>query len=327
MLWQRNSLAQTRGAILCEPMRVHPASAQVPDDARGAALALGNFDGVHRGHQAVIASARAAADALNTPLGVAVFAPHPRRVFQPDAAPFRLQTNAQRARALAALGVDHLYEIAFTRETASLSDEAFAKAILSQRLGARHVSVGADFRFGRGRMGDADSLMRLGEHHGFSADAVAPVSNGEEKFSSTAIRAAIAKGDMDAAARMLSRPWAIEGTVLRGFQRGRTIGVPTANVALGEYAHPRLGVYAVRVDVGDGALRAGVASVGVNPTVGALPAPLLEAHIFDFDGDLYGRTIETQLFAFLRPEATFASMDEMARQIESDATQARALLA
>ncbi len=189
-----------------------------------------------------------------------------------------------------------------------------------------HVSVGAEFRFGRGRAGDAESLKRFGREFGFSVDAVAPLLNGGEKYSSTAIRAAIAAGEMAAAAHMLTRPWAIEGIVERGFQRGRGIGVPTANVALGDYVRPRLGVYAVRVELGEGAPRPGVASVGVNPTVGALPAPVLEAHLFDFDADLYGRTIETQLITFLRPEATFPGMDEMAAQIANDVTRARALL-
>ena len=307
-------------------MRVHAASAPVPDDARGAALALGNFDGVHLGHQAVLASARTAADALSAPVGVSVFEPHPRRVFHPDAAPFRLQSSAQRARALDAVGIDHLYEIAFTIELAQLSDEAFARDVLQRRLGARHVSVGADFRFGRARMGDVNALMHFGARMGFSTDAVTPVSSGGEKFSSTSIRGAIANGDMATAARLLTRPWAIEGEVQQGFQRGRTIGVPTANVGLRGYVRPKFGVYAVRVDIGDRVWRPGVASVGVNPTVGALPAPLLEAHVFDFDGDLYGRVVEVQMIAFLRAEAKFESMDAMARQIEADSAQARTLL-
>jgi len=307
-------------------MRVHAASTPVPDDARGAAIALGNFDGVHMGHQAVIASARAAAEALGAPVGVSVFEPHPRRVFQPDLPPFRLQTSAQRARALVALGIDHLYEIAFSAELAHLSDEEFAHDVLQRRLGARHVSVGADFRFGRARMGDAGALTRFGARMGFSTDAVAPVSRGMEKLSSTAIRAAITDGDVGAAAMLLSRPWAIEGEVQRGFQRGRAIGVPTANLNLRDYVRPKLGIYAVRIDIGDSIWRPGVASVGVNPTVGALPAPILEAHIFDFDGDLYGRMIEVQMIAFQRAEAKFESMEAMARQIETDSAQARALL-
>jgi len=293
-------------------------------NARGAAIALGNFDGVHLGHQAVIASARTAATNLNAPLGVAVFEPHPRHVFQPDAPPFRLQTNDQRARALTALGVQHLYEIAFDRALSQLSDEEFAQRVLAERLGVAHVSVGADFRFGRGRMGDAASLARLGAALGFSVEAVSPVGDGA-KTSSSAIRDAIATGAVDQASKLLGRPWAIEGTVQRGFQRGRGFGFATANIALGDYVQPRLGIYAVRVAI-DGRRFDGVASVGVNPTVGALPKPLLEAHIFDFDAELYGKTIEVELIAFLRDEAKFETAEILARQIAEDAAAARALL-
>lgn len=307
-------------------MRHYLATADIPDDARGGSIALGNFDGVHRGHQVVVASACAAGERLGAQLGATVVTPHPRRYFQPDGAPFAIQSSAQRARALGALGVAHLFDIPFNAEVAQLSDEAFARDILAGRLGVAHVSVGAEFRFGHARAGDAESLKRFGRELGFSVDAVTPLLNGGEKYSSTAIRGAIASGDMEAAAQMLTRPWAIEGIVERGFQRGRDIGVPTANVALGEYVRPRLGVYAVRVDIGDGAFRPGVANVGVNPTVGALPKPLLEAHLFDFDADLYGRTVETQLITFLRPEAAFPGMDEMAAQIAIDIAKARSLL-
>ncbi|MBS0384669.1 MAG: bifunctional riboflavin kinase/FAD synthetase [Proteobacteria bacterium] len=305
-------------------MQRHAASQLMDVNARGAAIALGNFDGVHLGHQAVIESARAAAAKLAKPLGAAVFDPHPRRVLQPDAPPFRLQTSEQRARALAALGVDRLYEIAFDRSVSQLSDEEFARNVLAERLGIAHVSVGADFRFGRGRMGDAQSLRRLGGMLGFGVDAVAPVGDGA-KISSSSIREAIAAGAMDKAAALLGRPWAIEGAVQRGFARGRSFGFATANVALGDYVRPRLGIYAVRVCI-DGATYDGVASVGINPTVGVLPEPLLEAHIFDFDADLYGKTIEVELIAFLRDEAKFESAELMARQIAEDAVAARSLL-
>lgn len=305
-------------------MKRHTAREKIDASSRGAAIALGNFDGVHLGHRAVIDSARAAAEAKGVALGVAVFEPHPRRVFQPDAPPFRLQTSEQRARTLAALGVQHLYEIGFDRGLSQLSDEEFARVVLAERLGAVHVSVGADFRFGRGRMGDAESLARLGTALGFSVEAVAPVGDGA-KISSSAIREAIATGALDRANALLSRPWAIEGVVQRGFQRGREFGFATANVALGEYLRPRLGVYAVRVAI-EGRLFDGVASVGVNPTVGALPEPVLEAHIFDFDADLYGKTIEVELIAFLRDEAKFETAEILARQIAEDASAARALL-
>lgn len=297
----------------------------IPNDARGAAIALGNFDGVHAGHQAVIASAADVADELGVALGVAVFEPHPRRFFKPDAPPFRLQSARQRARALSELGVEEVFEIGFDAGLAGSTDREFAERVLRDLLGVAHVSVGADFEFGKGRCGNAESLARLGDELGFSVEAVAPVG-GDDKVSSTGIREAIARGDMAAATEMLTRPWAIEGEVLKGFQRGRTLGFPTANVAMSEYVRPRLGVYAVRVDVGDGVLLPGVASVGVNPTVGALPEPLLEAHLLDFSGDLYGRTIEVELIAFLRDEAHFDSLGELKRQMTQDVIDARRAL-
>lgn len=297
----------------------------IPEDARGAAIALGNFDGVHRGHQAVIASAREVAEERGAPLGVAIFEPHPRRFFQPDAPPFRLQSTAQRARALAELGIDEVFEIGFDEALARSTDREFAEQVIHGCIGAMHVSVGADFRFGRGRMGDVASLERLGEEFGFTVDAVAPIG-GADKVSSTGVRKAIANGDMALAADLLGRPWAIEGKVLRGFARGREFGFPTANLGLGDYVRPRLGVYAVRVDVGDGVLLPGVASVGVNPTVGALPEPVLEAHLLDFSGDLYGRTIEVELIAFLRDEAKFDDIEALKTQMKQDVVDARRAL-
>jgi riboflavin kinase/FMN adenylyltransferase len=300
-------------------------SSTIPHDARGAAIALGNFDGVHAGHQAVIASAREAATASGAALGVAVFEPHPRRYFKPDAPPFRLQTTRQRARALSEVGVEEVFEIGFDAAIANSTDREFAERVLRDLLGITHVSVGADFRFGKGRMGDVASLAALGAEFGFSVDAVAPVG-GAEKISSSMIRAAIERGDMAAARAALTRPWALEGEVARGFERGRSFGFPTANLALGDYVRPRLGIYAVRVDVGDGVLLPGVASVGVNPTTGALPEPVLEAHLLDFSGDLYGRMIEVELIAFLRDEAKFDSISELKRQMTQDVIDARRAL-
>jgi riboflavin kinase/FMN adenylyltransferase len=300
-------------------------SSTIPHDARGAAIALGNFDGVHAGHQAVIASARAVAEQSGVALGVAVFEPHPRRFFKPDAPPFRLQTTPQRARALSEVGVQEVFEIGFDAALAGSTDREFAERVLRDLLGVTHVSIGADFRFGKGRSGDATSLAALGAEFGFTVDAIASVG-GANKVSSSGIRDAIERGDMAEAREQLTRPWAIEGEVLRGFERGRTLGMPTANVALGEYVRPRLGVYAVRVDIGDGPWMPGVASVGVNPTVGALPEPLLEAHLFDFSGDLYGRTIEVELIAFLRDEAKFDTLGELKRQMTQDVIDARRAL-
>jgi riboflavin kinase/FMN adenylyltransferase len=302
------------------------AKPKVPDDARGAAIALGNFDGVHLGHQAVIASAREAAEELGAPLGAAVFEPHPRRFFKPDAPPFRLQSNKQRARSLGECGVEEVFELGFDEATAKSTDRMFAEKVLRDLLGAAHVSVGADFRFGAGRMGDAASLAKLGEEFAFTVDAVAPVEGDGARISSSMIREALGAGSMDKAAAMLGRPWAVEGEVVRGFQRGAGFGFPTANVALGEYVRPRLGIYAARVDTGDGVLLPGVASVGVNPTVGALPAPVLEVHLFDFSGDLYGRVIEVELVAFLRDEATFEDVDALKRQMTQDVIDARRAL-
>ncbi len=297
----------------------------IPNDARGAAIALGNFDGVHAGHQAVIESAREVADKNGVALGVAVFEPHPRRFFKPGAAPFRLQSPKQRARALSEFGVEEVFEIGFDAALAASTDREFAERVLRDLIGVSHVSVGADFKFGKSRCGNAQSLAKLGEELGFTVAAIEPIG-GDQKVASSAIREAIARGDMAEATEALTRPWAIEGEVLKGFQRGRTLGFPTANVALGDYVRPKLGVYAVRMDVGDAALLPGVASVGVNPTVGALPEPLLEAHLFDFSGDLYGKTIEVELIAFLREEAHFDSLGELKRQMTQDVIDARRAL-
>ncbi len=298
----------------------------IPADARGAAIALGNFDGVHAGHQVVIASARAKAQARGVALGVVVFEPHPRRFFHPDAPPFRLQAPAQRARTLGVLGVNEVFEIAFDAALTQMSSNTFAEAVLKQRIGAVHVSVGDDFRFGRGREGDANALHRLGGGLDFTVDVVRPVELEGARISSSAVRAAISIGDMSAANALLGRPWAIAGEVRRGFARGRGFGFPTANLGLGDYTRPRLGIYAVRVDIGDGRKAPGVASIGVNPTVGALPEPVLEAHLFDFEGDLYGRLIEVELIAFLRDEVKFEDVAALKRQMAEDADNARAAL-
>lgn len=302
-------------------------ASSIPADARGACIALGNLDGVHLGHQAVIASAQRVADAAGAPVGAAVFEPHPRRFFQPDAPPFRLQSKSQRARALAGAGVQEVFEIEFDRALSQSTDKEFARRVLKDVLGASHVSVGADYRFGRGRMGDVASLRDLGRELGFTVDVVEPVFDGGAVVSSTAIRAALAAGEIETATRLLTRPWAVEGEVRKGFQRGRDFGFPTANLSLDDYVQPRLGIYAARVDLGDGFLQPGVVSVGVNPTVGALPAPVLEAHLLDFSGDLYGKRIEVHFEAFLRDEAQFDDVEAMKRQMRQDVIDARTALA
>lgn len=305
-------------------MRIVGPDDAVPGALRGAAVALGNFDGVHRGHQAVVA----AAAQHGAPLAAAVFDPHPRRFFRPDAPPFRLQGAGQRARALADLGVQTLFTLRFDRAMADRDDVAFVRDILVDRLGAAHVAVGFDFRFGHDRVGDAERLAALGRDHGFSVDIVDAVDDAGHhgKVSSSAIREALADGDIARATELIGRPWAIEGAVIDGMKRARGIGFPTANVALGDYVRPLFGVYATRTDVGDGVWRAGVSNCGVKPTVGGTPEPLLETHVFDFAGDLYGRTVETQFVAFLRAERKFESFEALTAQIAADADAARRAL-
>jgi len=304
--------------------RVIRGDRRAPSELRGAAIALGVMDGVHLGHQAVLADARAASRVRGGPLAAAVFEPPPRRHFQPQAPPFRLQSARQRAQALAALGADAVFEIPFDAALAATSEEAFARQVLAGCLGAGHVSVGFDFRFGRNRSGDAEALGKYGDANGFSVGIVPAVLRDGEKVSSSAIRRAIEAGAMDEAAAMLSRPWSIESVVIRGDQRGRTSGFPTANMELGDYVRPRFGIYAVRAHV-DGHRVDGVASFGVRPMF-ALDRPLLEAHLFDFNADLYGRAMEISFIAFLRPELRLEGMDALRAQISEDAKLARTIL-
>jgi riboflavin kinase/FMN adenylyltransferase len=293
---------------------------------RGVIVALGNFDGVHLGHRAVIEAARAASLNSGTGFAAAVFEPHPRRFFNPAASPFRLQTPAQRARALRAMGAGDVIVIKFDASLAALSGRAFAEQVLVNQIGVAHICVGADFRFGERRLSDVGELARHGVELGFNVTAVAPVESEGVKYSSSAIRAAIAAGEVGRAATMLSRPWAVEGEVKHGFARGRGLGFPTANLTLGDYVRPKLGIYAVRVSVG-GRMHGGVASVGVNPTMGALPEPVLEVHFFDFDRDIYGETIEVSFVAFLREEAKFADIEALKAQMTIDCREAREELA
>ncbi|WP_122464756.1 bifunctional riboflavin kinase/FAD synthetase [Brevundimonas lutea] len=299
----------------------------LPAADRGAAVAIGAFDGVHRGHQAVIAEARAAAERLGAPLGVVTFDPHPRRWFQPDAAPFALMTEAQLLRALAAEGVEIAYLLPFDAEMAAMTDGAFARRVLAEGLGVRHVAVGFDFTYGKGRSGSPEALTREGEALGFTV-SVTPRRDDRDglKLSSSAVREAVHAGDMARARAILGRPFAIEGEVIHGDKRGRQIGVPTANAALGDYMRPAYGVYATRTRLADGRVIDGVASLGVRPMF-KLDQPLLEVWLFDFSGDLYGQTIETELVALLRGEQTFEDLDALKAQIDADARAARAVLA
>jgi len=298
----------------------------LPDDQKGAAVAIGAFDGVHRGHQAVIANARKASDALGAPLAVVSFDPHPRRWFQPDAAPFRLMTSGQMARALEPLKVDRLYLLPFDGEMAAMTDVEFARRVLSDGLDIRHAAIGFDFTFGKGRTGSPQAMGVYGDTLGFSVSVAHRIDDPDGlKLSSSAVREALKAGDMDRAAAILGRPFAIEGEVVHGDKRGRTIGVPTANVRLGGYMRPAYGVYATRTRLPDGRVVDGVANLGVRPMF-EIEDPLLEVWLFDFAEDLYGQTIETELVALLRGEMTFDDLAALKIQIDGDAAAARAVL-
>ena len=294
---------------------------------RHAVIALGNFDGVHLGHQGVLRFARAQAQRLGIPFAAAVFEPHPRQFFAPQAPPFRLQTSGQRLRALAAQHADLAFEIGFDRQLASQSSAEFAQHVLHDRFGARLVIVGGDFRFGAGRTGDVAALRALGTEFGFKVLTAPVLADAGEKISSSNIRAALVRGQMQQAGLWLGRPWSIEGRVQTGAQRGRLLGFPTANVALGAYLRPAFGVYAVLIRIDAGEALPGVANLGLKPTLGNETIPLLEAHIFDFSGDIYDAPVEVQLLAHLREERRFESLDALKAQIARDAQMARALMA
>jgi riboflavin kinase/FMN adenylyltransferase len=295
------------------------------DADRGASVALGNFDGVHLGHREVIAGAVEAGRRLGAPVGVISFDPHPRRLFHPDEPAFRLMTTDQQARVLEAMGVDRFYVLPFDFEMANFSDRDFALKVLHEGLGVRHVAVGFDISFGKGRTGSPALMKAYGDEMGFSVSVAEAVGEGSDKYSSTGVREALRDGRPQDATAILGQPFAIEGVVRRGQQLGRTLGFPTANVFMADYVAPRKGVYATRTRLPDGRVVPGVANIGNNPTTGEVETRL-EVWLFDFDEDLYGQVIETQLIAFLRPEEKFSSIDAMVEQIRVDERQARAIL-
>jgi riboflavin kinase/FMN adenylyltransferase len=294
---------------------------------QGAAIAVGSFDGVHRGHQRVIGLAAEAARELGAPLGVITFDPHPRAYFRQGDQAFELQKRDQQARALEALGVDVLYVLPLDAELAEMSDREFAAKVLAGGLGARHIAIGFDNTFGKGRSGTPQSMRAYGQELGFGV-SVAEAVTGEEgdKYSSTRIREALREGHPQEAAEILGRPFAIEGEVIRGRQLGRALGFPTANISLAGYVEPRFGVYATRTRLPDGRVIPGVASLGVNPTIEAHTEPVLEVWLFDFDEDIYDQVVETELIAFLRPEEKFPDLETMKAQVMADAEAARTLL-
>jgi riboflavin kinase/FMN adenylyltransferase len=299
----------------------------VEDRDRGASVAIGNFDGVHRGHQSVIDLARAAAP--DAPLGVVTFEPHPREFFAPAAPPFRLMSAAARASRLEKLGVEKLYQLNFNAALSGLTPEEFASKVLARGLGLKHVVVGADFCFGKARAGTAEDLTRFGQEMGFGVTIAPLMEYTEHTVSSTAIRQALTDGRPRDAAAMLGHWHRIEGTVIGGEQRGRELGFPTANMSIDGLHPPAFGVYAVLVDVLDGPHRGcyhGAASIGVRPMFDG-DHPNIETFLFDFTGDLYGTTLSVGLVDYLRPEMKFDGLEGLIAQMDADCAKARDLLA
>jgi riboflavin kinase / FMN adenylyltransferase len=297
----------------------------LPERARGCAVAIGNFDGVHRGHQELLRRAKAIADRIGAPLAAMVFEPHPREYFQPDGARFRLTPLATKAWLLGRYGVDAIYALQFDATMAAMSADDFMAGILKGGLDAKHVIVGPDFQFGKGRAGTIEVLQKFCGSNGIGVTVLDPVGDGAiAKISSTAIRELLETGKPGEAAKLMGHWWSVVGKVERGDQRGRMIGFPTANVSLKGYLQPALGVYAVKVEVA-GRLYGGVANFGRRPTFDKQDV-ILEVHVFDYHGDLYHQEIVVSFVAYLRPEKKFSGLEELKAQIAMDAAAARRIL-
>lgn len=299
----------------------------LPQEIRGGVLAVGNFDGVHRGHQRLIEAARATGARIGAPAAVLTFEPHPRAVFRPGEPLFRLTPEPVKLLVLRRLGLDGALVRRFDREFSGLSARDFVEGFLARELGARGVVVGHDFRFGRGREGSPEVLRALADELGLACAVVEPVrEEGGEVVSSSAIRAALSRGEVAEANRLLGYRWFVRGEVIHGRKQGRELGYPTANIDLGEASGLAHGIYAVRAALLDGRVVGGVASYGRRPTFDD-GAPLFEPHLFDFAGDLYGQEIEVEIVGFLRGEERFDGVEALIRQMERDAEEARAVLA
>jgi riboflavin kinase/FMN adenylyltransferase len=307
-------------------MRIFHDWRNLPPDARGASVALGNFDGVHLGHAKVIRAAHAALP--GAPLAVLTFEPHPRELFRPEDPPFRLTLPAEKRAALASLGVGILYELPFDTGFSLMEAETFISEVLHAGIGARHLACGPDFAFGHRRGGSTALLAARAEALGIGLTLVPPLADEAGPLSSSRIRRYLEEGYPERAAAELGRPFSVRGVVARGQALGRTIGFHTANLALGRHVRPARGVYAVTVRLADGRELRGVANLGLRPTVADAGTELrLETHIFDFSEDLYDREITVALHAYLRPEQKFPGLEALRAQIERDAAAARALLA
>lgn len=300
--------------------------AVVPEQFRGGIVALGNFDGFHLGHQAVVGRAIAQARAEGRPALVATFDPHPVRYFRPDTPPFRLTTLDQRERLFAEAGADAMVVFGFDAALAAQTAAEFVGDRLLDKLRAGGVVTGADFTFGKDKGGDVDVLVDLGLKNGFSVETVGPVALDGMAVSSSRIRDLLKAGDPSGAAALLTRPFAVAGVVQHGDKVGRTIGYPTANLDMGTYLRPAYGIYAVRGRLPDGRVLDGAANLGIRPTFDP-PKELLEPYFFDFNEDLYGQTIEVELIDYLRPEAKFESLEALMAQMEADCARARIVLA
>jgi riboflavin kinase/FMN adenylyltransferase len=294
----------------------------LPEHLRGGVVALGNFDGFHRGHQAVVAAAAARARAEGRPLVVATFDPHPVRFFRPDAPPFRLTTLDQRERLFAAAGTDAMLVFEFDAALSAVGPEAFVAEWLVARAGAAAVVTGQDFTFAKGRAGNVAVLAALAARHGIAAQAVAAVADDFGTVSSSRIRDALIAGNCEVATGLLTRPFTIEGIVQHGDKLGRALGFPTANLSMGDYLRPAFGIYAVRGRLADGRVLRGAANLGIRPSFDP-PKELLEPFFFDFAGDLYDQTIAVEMVSFLRPEWKFDGLDALKLQIAEDCAEAR----
>jgi riboflavin kinase / FMN adenylyltransferase len=297
----------------------------VPPDARWAALAIGNFDGVHRGHQALLQAAQNAAAAAGGKAGVIVFEPNPREFFQPDKPHFRLTPLPLKLELLRSFGIDLAVVLRFDAALAQLSADTFIEQMLVRDLGVAHVVVGYDFRFGKARAGDPELLRRAGKAHGFGVTVVAQVAGGGEVYSSSAVRAELAQGDVQGAAEMLGHWWRVQGTVVGGAKRGTGLGFPTANIALTPGTALAHGIYAVRVLL-EGKTHDAAAYLGTRPTFDD-GSPLLEVFLLDFDGDLYGREIAVDFIGHIRGDRRFDTIESLTVQMELDCERARELLA
>ena len=298
-----------------------PLHCNVADAHRGHVAVIGNMDGVHLGHQALVKETLTQAASVNAPAAAIVFEPHPRKVFRPDTPPFQLTDLETKRQILGRLGVKTIFVLPFIEGLHNQTPAEFVSVTLAQRLGVKGIVTGSDFQFGAGRAGNADALSRLAQHVGLFAHAVTPVLLSEdEKYSSSGVRAALRDGKIETAAKMLGRPWVIRGPVIEGRRLARTLDFPTANIPLGDYVRPKFGVYAVNATTTDGSYH-GVANIGVRPTVDGTQE-MLEAHLFDFAGDLYGQTVNIAVRHFIRPEQKFDGLPALKAQIADDAKTA-----